>query len=65
MVNGLKGIFQFRLGEAPNDMKMLCFLDRELANTANYFTTSAKVNKGNLDTLPTIEICGNMEQCNS
>ena len=35
---------EFKLGELPNDMKMLCFLAGELYNSAKYFTTFADVN---------------------
>ena len=36
---------EFKLGELPNDMKMLCFLGGELSNSALYFSTFANVNK--------------------
>ena len=34
---------EFKLGELPNDMKMLCFLAGELSNAALYFSTFANV----------------------
>ena len=36
---------EFKLGEMPNDMKMLAFLAGELSNAAYYFSTFANVNK--------------------
>ena len=36
---------EFKLGELPNDMKMLAFLAGELTNTAQYFLTFANVKK--------------------
>ena len=38
---------EFKLGELPQDMKMLAFLAGELSNAARYFTTFANVNKAN------------------
>ena len=38
---------EFKLGEIPNDMKMLCFLAGELSNAALYFSTFANVNSKN------------------
>ena len=37
---------EFKLGELPNDMKMLAFLAGELSNAAYYFSTFANVNQG-------------------
>ena len=34
---------EFKLGELPNDMKMLCMLAGELSNKATYFSTFANV----------------------
>ena len=34
---------EFRVGELPNDMKMLCTLAGELTNSAKYFASFAKV----------------------
>ena len=36
---------EFKLGELPNDLKMLAFLAGELTNAAHYFVTFANVNK--------------------
>ena len=36
---------EFKLGELPNDMKMMYFLGGELSNSARFFSTFANVNK--------------------
>ena len=36
---------EFKLGELPNDMKMMCFLAGEISNSAHFFTTFANVSK--------------------
>lgn len=38
---------EFKLGELPNDMKMLCFLAGELSNSAFYFSTFGNVTQTN------------------
>ena len=40
---------EFKLGELPNDMKMLAFLAGELSNAAHFFSTFADVNKDNMN----------------
>ena len=42
-VNGTSYPIEFKLGELPNDMKMLCFLGGELSNTAHYFSPFVNV----------------------
>ena len=42
-INGRK--VEFRVGELPNDMKMLCYLSGELTNTATYFSSFANVSQ--------------------
>ena len=37
--------FEFRLGELPSDLKMLCFLAGELTSSAYYFSPFSNVNK--------------------
>jgi hypothetical protein len=34
---------EFKVGEIPSDMKMLCYLGGELSNAAHFFTTFARV----------------------
>lgn len=43
--NGQQFKVEFRLGELPNDMKMLCFLAGELSNASYYFCTFGNVNQ--------------------
>ena len=42
-INNIK--VEFKLGELPNDMKMLSFLAGELSNSSTYFLTFANVSK--------------------
>ena len=44
-VTGEEIKFEFRLGELPSDLKMLCFLAGELTSSAHYFSPFANVNK--------------------
>ena len=38
---------KFRIGELPNDMKMIAFLSGELSNSATYFSSFANVSNDN------------------
>ena len=40
-----KPVLEFQLELLPNDIKVLCFLERELWNAAKYFRTFANVNQ--------------------
>ena len=43
VLDGISFPVEFKLGELPNDMKMLCFLAGELSNASRYFSTFANV----------------------
>lgn len=51
--NGKQVSVKFRIGELPNDMKMLSFLGGELSNSATFFSSFANVSNDNAN-----DVCG-------